>query len=827
MADDNAKSPASDASPSLDGGAPRTKANPPDSHPRDAQADVKIETHDKGQFAGIGQVNGPTEFNYLNCNLGSGGGGATNVVGAGTVFLTQNAGNESFPSEQTLEQKLHQFRQMPSFTRAPEEEVRKYTDVLKDNQIIAVRGYSVYDRAPREAALSLIECLNDDKKLRIFESRSNSNIAIDSLPKEISKQEDFRDSVLLIDARRVQDSATSLRDMLVDQLVGAARDAQCYVVILVSPVDTSVDGKDTPDDADRCPVWVVGVKPPPVSASDKSALADKLNDPVDAAILLTATVFSGLDPMEFCAVVDALLPPLSPKAKTKEAPQREPASLERWRRGEHDSPIEHCGLSFGSDPEGTPSQNEPSVRGYFFTDPKRRTECHEFIVQHAPYLFVRHLQTLTERYYSDDASNRFCVEYRRYVVELHMTRIHALESAALAERYLKAVGQGSASYAPRRFVALLQFLSERSDFELIVRRTLSAISEFVQQAEAQWQCKLLEANYSAQLSESKHYRAEDIVESLGLKGEFREIRTTLRYFFDLTISMALFAPTAVGDAICECMAGSDFRAKFFAAAGFAYADGSTVPSVAVFDERLTLALRCSPFYWLGCARAALQSSYSKARTSTLNPITYCYLFSTEPDRRAMAYTLMLGGCLNALAWMQGAFLPNPEYDEELEALLGDRALESNGNLLADIATTYVNACALLGNTNPRARQQRKPVDHYSNAFGSYCGVASLLMARSHDTRVDGGRDGETARKLNEFVAPLAQASYRELRAALLALSRARLELARTERRRANDNREAAAASIATTYLHAAQDLLRALKSSGDTSRTAGQPSQAA
>jgi hypothetical protein len=60
MADDNAKSPASDASPSLDGGAPRTKANPPDSHPRDAQADVKIETHDKGQFAGIGQVNGPT-----------------------------------------------------------------------------------------------------------------------------------------------------------------------------------------------------------------------------------------------------------------------------------------------------------------------------------------------------------------------------------------------------------------------------------------------------------------------------------------------------------------------------------------------------------------------------------------------------------------------------------------------------------------------------------------------------------------------------------------------------------------------------------------------
>jgi hypothetical protein len=258
------------------------------------------------------------------------------VVGAGTVFLTQNAGNESFPSEQTLEQKLHQFRQMPSFTRAPEEEVRKYTDVLKDNQIIAVRGYSVYDRAPREAALSLIECLNDDKKLRIFESRSNSNIAIDSLPKEISKQEDFRDSVLLIDARRVQDSATSLRDMLVDQLVGAARDAQCYVVILVSPVDTSVDGKDTPDDADRCPVWVVGVKPPPVSASDKSALADKLNDPVDAAILLTATVFSGLDPMEFCAVVDALLPPLSPKAKTKEAPQREPASLERWRRGEHE-----------------------------------------------------------------------------------------------------------------------------------------------------------------------------------------------------------------------------------------------------------------------------------------------------------------------------------------------------------------------------------------------------------------------------------------------------------------------------------------------------------
>lgn len=419
---------------------------------------------------------------------------------------------------------------------------------------------------------------------------------------------------------------------------------------------------------------------------------------------------------------------------------------------------------------------------------------------------VRHFETLTRRYLLDAASERFWIAYQRYVLELHVKHLRPLSVEWLEQLYTTAVRNGPAVYSPRKYVSLLRYLVQRSDLELLVADTLSRISASAQQAEAVWEWHLLEAGYPAAVHEDLQDNLNSVVQQLNLEIAYQEVRNTLQDFFDFIIAMTLATPVRAADAMCDCMAGPDYRVQFLSVAGAnIQANPVTIPSIAIFEERLRQAFGVDSGYWLACARAALASMHRDARIPTQHAHACNYLFGSQPARRATAYMHMLRCCLDVVAPALDATTPGPLLDPVIEPLLGE-TLASSGIVLADVAAEHAGSSMRLYIVPPRARARPTSPFALDYAVEPYRAVAMVLTATAE------GDDGaQPARKLQEFVAPLKAPRHRDLRVHLLGRCRFMLETARSERQSAHAIQDWRAIAAATVRLHAMQHLLAALK----------------
>lgn len=746
-------------------------------------------------------------------------------VGDNHYHFGAYASADTLPLKRPLNTQLKHWTALPTFNRLPAHLVEEQASKLRSKRLIVILGHAADRRATRHAAFSLVELMRRDASLKVLESNYGVKIDLASLSADCDWHAHCRDALIIID-RRTEANGAELDDALVDHLIDAAAQARCYFIVMAGPRRQHTGAWSAAED-ETCPVWILAAQPCSTNATDRARLAHKLNDPLLSLVLLTATVFPGLDALEFSKVVDALLASREPEKKSKEkrAADEPSSALARWRKGERDAVLGESGLSFGPDSEGAANPNALAAPGYYFSDALERVECQDYLLRHAPHLYLTHRRLFEERYFRDEASARYCADFRRYAVDLHLRRIHRLDGKTLRQHYFDAVKQTTEREAHSRFVELLRALAEHPDGREAVEETLAQSSASAQRAETDWQRRLLAASYRAEVSREWSHDGNATARALGLASEYDALLITLCSFFDLVIVMAQAVPVAAGNALCECLAGEDFRQHFFVAAQSPLADRATIPSVGIFQDRLKMAFTCAPVYLMDCARALTQCTYKQARPATHGAESANLLFSAAQDRLAMAWILSASACFDSIA--EAAQQPpfEPLYDPRFEGLFARQVAPSNGALLTDLA--QLRAEALLRRIDPSAWRFRFPVQWFEEACAASLWLAILLVesldanANTNtltDTTSDAGAATEAGRTnidiaepretLVQLLAPLRERRYRDLRAALLDTCRGVIDALRQKRQTVNPGGDRA---LLTLRLQAMQHVLHALK----------------